>query len=61
MEARCMKCKSQKEMVDAVMTKTSRGGYMVKGKCKECGCGMCRIMSEADANKEMAAGMKKEF
>lgn len=61
MEARCMRCKSQKEMKDGVMTKTSRGGYMAKGKCKDCGCGMCKIMSEADAQKAIANGMKKEF
>ncbi len=61
MEARCMKCKAQKEMVDGVMTKTSRGGYMAKGKCKDCGCGMCKIMSEADAMKSIAGGMNKDF
>lgn len=61
MEARCMKCKGQKEMVDAVMTKTSRGGYMAKGKCKDCKTGMCRIMSESDAQKAIAAGMPKNF
>ncbi len=61
MEARCMKCKAQKDMVSGAMTKTSRGGYMAKGKCKDCGCGMCKIMSEADALKAIAGGMKKDF
>jgi hypothetical protein len=61
MEARCMKCKNQKEMVEGKMTKTSRGGYMAKGKCKECGCGMCKIMSETDAKKAMDSGMEKDF
>jgi len=61
MEARCMKCKSQREMVNSKMTKTSRGGYMAKGKCKVCGCGMCKIMSEDDAKKAMATGMEKDF
>lgn len=56
-----MKCKEQKEMKDAIMTKTSRGGFMAKGKCVVCGTGMCRIMSETDANKAMADGMKKGF
>lgn len=60
MEARCMKCKEQKEMVDAQMTMTSRGGFMAKGKCKVCGCGMCRIMSKADAEKAMADGVAKK-
>lgn len=57
-----MKCKAQKPMTDAKMTMTSRGGYMAKGKCKDCGCGMCRIMSKADAEKAMADGeAKKDF
>ena len=60
MEARCMKCKEQKEMVDAQMTMTSRGGFMAKGKCKVCGCGMCRIMSKVDAEKAMADGVAKK-
>lgn len=55
-----MKCKEQKEMVDAQMTMTSRGGYMAKGKCKDCGCGMCRIMSKVDAEKAMADGIAKK-
>jgi hypothetical protein len=60
MEARCMKCKAQKEMAGAEMTKTSRGGFMAKGKCKDCGCGMCKIMSEADATKAMSSGIAKK-
>ena len=57
MEARCMKCKAQKEMVDGKMTMTSRGGFMAKGKCKDCGCGMCKIMSKVDAEKAVADGV----
>jgi hypothetical protein len=60
MDARCMKCKAQKEMAGAEMTKTSRGGFMAKGKCKDCGCGMCKIMSEADAEKAMKSGAAKK-
>lgn len=48
---RCMKCKQNKEMVDAQMTITKRGGYMARGKCITCGCGMCKIMSKANAEK----------
>ena len=59
-EARCMKCKDQKEMTGAQMTKTSRGGFMAKGKCKICGCGMCKIMSQADAEKTVAKGEAKK-
>ena len=59
-EGRCMKCKAQKPMKDAQMTITSRGGHMAKGKCSECGCGMCRIMSKADAEKAVADGEAKK-
>lgn len=61
MEARCMKCKKNQEMKDGEMHMTSRGGYMAKGKCAVCGCGMCKIRSKADAEKDMADGMKKAF
>jgi len=53
---RCMKCKETKEMADPAMNMTARGGFMAKGKCKDCGCGMCRIMSKADAEKAVADG-----
>jgi hypothetical protein len=59
-EGRCMKCKAQKPMKDGQMTITSRGGYMAKGKCSDCGCGMCRIMSKADADKAVDAGEVKK-
>lgn len=55
-EGRCMKCKKQQIMKDAKMTKTSRGGFMAKGKCSVCGCGMCRIMSKDNAEKAVADG-----
>jgi MinD superfamily P-loop ATPase len=62
MDARCMKCKSQQKMNDVLMTKTTRGGYMAKGKCSVCGCGMCKIMSETDALKAISSGeAKKSF
>ncbi len=59
-QARCMKCKDQKDMKDAQMTKTARGGFMAKGKCAKCGCGMCKIMSQADAEKAVASGQVKK-
>lgn len=60
MEARCMKCKEQREMINAEMTKTTRGGFMAKGKCKICGCGMCKIMSEKDAMNAISSGVAKK-
>ena len=59
-EGRCMKCKENKEMKDAEMHMTSRGGYMAKGKCSVCGCGMCRIMSKVNAEKAIADGEAKK-
>ncbi|MFH0808561.1 MAG: hypothetical protein V1888_03015 [archaeon] len=63
----CMKCgKENKEkgknipMKDAQMTMTSRGGFMAKGKCSKCGCGMCAIMSKDNAEKALAAGDAKK-
>jgi len=47
-------------MKDVQMTITSRGGFMAKGKCSTCGCGMCRIMSKADAEKAVESGEAKK-
>jgi len=55
-EGRCMKCKENKVMKDPKMHMTSRGGYMAKGQCVDCGCGMCRIMSKDNAEKAIADG-----
>ena len=50
-EGRCMRCKEQKEMKDVQIVTTKRGGFMAKGKCKDCGCGMCKILSKDQAEK----------
>lgn len=42
-EARCMKCKKQREMINITQTKTKRGTPMKKGECKVCGTKMCRL------------------
>lgn len=55
-EGRCMRCKAKKPMKDAKMNITKRGGYMAKGQCSECGCGMCAIMSKDNAEKAVADG-----
>lgn len=55
MEARCMKCKEQREMKDMQIVTTARGGFMAKGKCVKCGCGMCKILS-----KDQAEALKKK-
>lgn len=60
MQGRCMKCKEQKDMKDAQIVKTARGGFMAKGKCIVCDCGMCKILSEADAEKTIQEGKAKK-
>ena len=47
-------------MKDVNMTMTSRGGYMAKGKCSTCGCGMCAIMSKVNAEKAVSDGEAKK-
>jgi hypothetical protein len=59
-EGRCMKCKENQEMKDAEMHITARGGYMAKGKCSVCGCGMCKIVSKDNAEKLVADGEAKK-
>ena len=60
MEGYCVKCKEKREMKDVKMTQTARGGYMGKGSCTSCGCGMCRIMSKDNAEKAVADGSAKK-
>ena len=60
MQGRCMKCKEQKDMKDAQVVQTARGGFIAKGACKVCGCGMCKILSKDDAVKVVAKGEAKK-
>jgi hypothetical protein len=56
-EGRCMKCGEKRPMkVPAKMVMTARGGYMAKGNCSVCDCGMCAIMSKDNAGKAIADG-----
>jgi hypothetical protein len=51
-----------KEMKEAEMTKTKRGGFMAKGKCPDCKKTICAIMSKDNAEKAMESGdAKKAF
>ena len=62
MEALCMGCRqkdkdnAKKEMKDIAISKTSRGGFMAKGKCPDCGTTMCAMMSKENAEKAMETG-----
>lgn len=55
-----MKCREQKDMKDIEMTQTKRGGFMAKGKCVDCGTGVCRIMSKTDAEAAVTDGTAKK-
>ena len=60
-EARCMKCKIQKEVKNPEIVQTARGGYMAKGKCPVCSTNMCAMMSKDNAEKAIKAGAKKSY
>ncbi len=47
MEAYCVKCKTKRDMVDAKEVVTANNRRMLKGKCPDCSCGMCRILGKA--------------
>ncbi len=57
---RCMGCKAQKEMSGPAINRTTRGGYMAKGKCKKCGTNMAAIMSKDNAEKAIEDGSAKK-
>ena len=55
MEGHCMKCKEKRTMNLKEIAKTKRGGYMAKGNCATCNCGMCKIMSKDQATQAATA------
>jgi hypothetical protein len=59
-EGRCMKCKVQKEMKDARIEKTSRGGFIAKGQCSTCSTNMAAIKSKDNAEKAIKDGEAKK-
>jgi len=58
-QGRCMRCKEQKEMKNAKIVKTAKGGYMAKGNC-ECGCSMCAMVSKDKAEGAIKSGEAKK-
>jgi len=48
MEARCMRCKMNKEMKNEkeveMKKKGGKVGRMMRGECVDCGCAMCKIL-----------------
>jgi hypothetical protein len=60
-EGYCVKCKQKgQKMKDVKIEKTSRGGFIAKGKCHACGNKMCAMMSEANAEKAIKSGEAKK-
>ena len=60
-KAYCVKCKKKgQEMKSPTIVKTSRGGFMAKGKCPDCGTTMCAMMSKEKAEKAMQSGEAKK-
>jgi hypothetical protein len=67
--AYCVKCGKEnkekgknKNMKDPAISKTSRGGFIAKGSCPDCGTKMCAMMSKDKAEKAIESGeAKKDF
>jgi hypothetical protein len=57
--AYCLKTKQKEEMVDPIISKTAKGGYIAKGASKD-GHKMSLILSKDNAEAAVAAGVKKE-
>lgn len=60
----CVKCKAKGVgLKDAKVSKTSRGGFIAKGKCgKGCGTTVCAMMSKDNAEKAISDGdAKKDY
>ena len=61
-QGRCMKCKEQVDMKNATIVRTSRGGYMAKGKCpSHPETTVCAMLSKENAEKVIKQGAKKSF
>jgi coenzyme F420-reducing hydrogenase gamma subunit len=64
----CMGCRqknkndARREMKNAKISQTARGGYMAKGECVKCGTRMAAMMSKDNAEKAISAGeAEKDF
>jgi len=56
-EAYCVKCKKKgQKMKSPKINKTTRGGFMAKGQCPDCGTTMCAMMSKDKAEAAMKSG-----
>ncbi len=61
-QGHCMRCKGKRDMKDVIISKTSRGGFMAKGICTDCGTKVSAIMSKDNAEKAIESNeAKKDF
>lgn len=58
LEAYCLKTKQKEQMFEAVISQTSKGGWMAKGVTKD-GHKMALIMSKANAELAIEKGLAK--
>lgn len=47
-EARCMKCKANRELKDAKIVQTKNGRSMLKGGCGTCGTICCKFVKKQE-------------
>ncbi|MBT3249813.1 MAG: hypothetical protein HN846_01995 [Candidatus Pacebacteria bacterium] len=60
--AYCVVCKEKGvEMSAPEISKTTKGGFMAKGKHEECGTTVCAMMSKDNAEKAIENGAKKDY
>ena len=45
-EGYCVRCKSQREMLEVGIVKAKNGRRMAKGKCHKCACKMCKFLKK---------------
>jgi hypothetical protein len=51
LEGRCMRCKDNREMKGVKLEKTSRGTFLARGTCVDCGTKMAKILSKEQAER----------
>jgi len=56
-----VKAKKKVEIIDPVISKTVKGGYIAKGKCPETGITVCAMMSKDNAEKAVEDGATKGY
>jgi hypothetical protein len=46
MQGYCVKCRSKREMTEAIQVTMKNGRSAMKGKCESCGTGMYKILGK---------------